>query len=184
MRVDGEKEHMVLIQETAGGAADSFHVEKGGAGRVRQPRFSRKARAVSSGGGTLSRRTRVSPPALQAREPSSRMYIELTLRLIQGAGDSEVVSAFDIKMLETLAATTAYDGTIAQACRDIASLSGGGTADNGIEGYADMMAYSAGYFDLLADALTGNGYEAARALAEFCSSRPALELYQATPLIF
>ena len=314
VRMDGEKEHMVLIQETAGGAADSFHVEKGGAVEIWDVPSGKLLDAFtadgggidaagiledgslawSAGGETLVRRLRVPPPdetalaflenlgcltldgrqelvpkvpggsgfqvgnwsvlgdwekaryfqeepplgdsglaalasagdlgseewfgrcddlwrrllageeafgsveldglysvcekaaensgRLDCLKPGLEAYIELTLRLIQGAGDSEVVSAFDIKMLETLAATTAYDGTIAQACRDIASLSGGGTADNGIEGYADMMAYSAGYFDLLADALTGNGYEAARALAEFCSSRPALELYQVTPL--
>lgn len=314
VRVDEEKEHMVLIVETAGGAADSFHVEKGGAveiwdvpsgkqldvftvdgGEIDAAGILEDGSLVwSAGGETLVRRLRVPPPdkaalaflenlgclALDERQelapkapggsgfrmgnwsvlggwekaryfqaeppqedsgpaalasagdlgseawfdrcdglwrrlldgeeslgpgeldgfysvceraaetsgrldrlkPGLEAYIELNLRLIQGAGDSEVVSAFDVKMLETLAATTAYDAIIARACRDIASLSGGGTADNGIEGYADMMAYSRRYFDLLADALTGNGYEASRSLAEFCSSRPALELYRVTPL--
>ena len=116
---------------------------------------------------------------LERLGPGLEAYIELNLRLIRG--DREVVSAFDIKMLETLAATEAFDECIAGACRQAAALSQG-TADNGMEGYAEMMAYSKRYFELLADALSGNGCEAARSLAEFCSGSPTLELYRVTPL--
>ena len=82
VRMDGEKEHMVLIQETAGGAADSFHVEKGGAVEIWDVPSGKLLDAFtadgggidaagiledgslawSAGGETLVRRLRVPPP--------------------------------------------------------------------------------------------------------------------------
>mgnify|MGYP002515730185 CR=1 FL=1 len=106
-------------------------------------------------------------------------YITLYERMDWGSG--ETISFFDQRMMETLADTDLYDGMIVQALRAAvapsASQADGGTADGDI-----LLAYSSHYLEMLADAFSGRGHEAALSMAEFCAENSMLEPYKALPL--
>lgn len=106
-------------------------------------------------------------------------YLALYERM--GWESGEAVSFFDREMIETLADTNLYDGMIARALRAAGAPSDGGT-DSETELDAILLAYGNHYLEMLADAFSGRGYEAALSMAEFCAGEPLLEPDKALPL--